>query len=120
MFKVPETIPQDLLLIQDIVADLFVPTPAIPSPKPEIPPNSATEDSIDSSGSDSDSGDEVEEIEADLLVKIEDEDRKPCVLCCLIYSHYCNTCLTELHLRLTLTLIPALIRILNLTCQMKK
>ncbi|KAG1754933.1 Gar1/Naf1 RNA binding region-domain-containing protein [Suillus paluster] len=66
-FKVPETIPQDLLLIRDIVG-------AIPSLKADVPKDvqesaDSSDDSIASSSSEIDSEDEVE---ADLMVPDEE------------------------------------------------
>jgi H/ACA ribonucleoprotein complex non-core subunit NAF1 len=54
-FKVPSTIPQDLLLIQDLVS------PIIASTKPVTPP-ATDDDSVDSSGESTDSADEAEAI----------------------------------------------------------
>lgn len=54
-FKIPSIIPQDLLLIQDLIG------PVVP---PIQPPEADTDDSVDSSGESTDS---VEEVEANLL-----------------------------------------------------
>lgn len=73
MFKVPESIPQDLLLIHDLIGEI----PAQPTTRNRSngPPVVHTEvdddDEINSSGNEGDSEDEVE---ADLDVKIEDDD----------------------------------------------
>jgi hypothetical protein len=48
-FKIPSTVPQDILLIQDLIG------PVIPSTRPLTP-----DDSVDSSGESTDSADEVE------------------------------------------------------------
>ena len=53
-FKIPSTVPQDILLIQDLIG------PIIPSTQPLTP-----DDSVDSSGESTDS---AEEVEANLLV----------------------------------------------------
>jgi H/ACA ribonucleoprotein complex non-core subunit NAF1 len=52
-FKIPSTVPQDILLIQDLIG------PIIPSTQPLTP-----DDSVDSSGENTDS---AEEVEANLL-----------------------------------------------------
>jgi H/ACA ribonucleoprotein complex non-core subunit NAF1 len=52
-FKIPSTIPQDILLIQDLIG------PIIPPTQPLTP-----DDSVDSSGESTDS---AEEVEANLL-----------------------------------------------------
>jgi H/ACA ribonucleoprotein complex non-core subunit NAF1 len=57
-FKVPSTIPQDLLLIQDLIG------PLIPSTPPLNLPAVGPDDSVDSSGESTDS---AEEVEANLL-----------------------------------------------------
>jgi hypothetical protein len=54
-FKVPSAIPQDLLLIQDLVC------PRIAPAKPVIPPGT-DDNSVDSSGESADSADEAEAI----------------------------------------------------------
>lgn len=72
-FKVPDSIPQDLLLIQDIVGIRRQP------PEPEIEDDdinssgSSDDSSSDDSSSD-DSSDEVNEVEANLIVKDQEED----------------------------------------------
>jgi H/ACA ribonucleoprotein complex non-core subunit NAF1 len=57
-FKIPSTVPQDILLIQDIIG------PLIPT-QPLTPPAADPDDSVDSSGESTDS---AEEVEANLLV----------------------------------------------------
>jgi H/ACA ribonucleoprotein complex non-core subunit NAF1 len=57
-FKIPSSIPQDLLLIQDIIGPLIPPT------QPLTPAASNPDDSVDSSGESTDS---AEEVEANLL-----------------------------------------------------
>lgn len=57
-FRVPSTIPQDLLLIQDLIGPLVPPTQPLTLPDPD--------DSVDSSGESTDS---AEEVEANLLLK---------------------------------------------------
>ena len=57
-FKIPSTIPQDLLLIQDLIG------PIIPSTQPLNLPAVEPDDSVDSSGESTDS---AEEVEANLL-----------------------------------------------------
>jgi H/ACA ribonucleoprotein complex non-core subunit NAF1 len=58
-FKIPTTIPQDLLLIQDIIGPLIPPT------QPLTLPAADPDDSVDSSGESTDS---AEEVEANLLL----------------------------------------------------
>jgi hypothetical protein len=53
-FKVPSSIPQDILLIQDLVG------PVIPLTKPGAPLETDSDDCIDSSGESTDSAEEVE------------------------------------------------------------
>lgn len=68
MFKVPESIPQDLLLIHGLIGEI----PAQPTDRANSPPTAVgNDDDINSSGSEVDSEDEVE---ADLDVKIDDDD----------------------------------------------
>jgi H/ACA ribonucleoprotein complex non-core subunit NAF1 len=67
-FKVPECIPQDLLLIQELVGEVSISQPTNSQKatillKPEV-----EDDDINSSGSDDDSEDELDEVEAHLLV----------------------------------------------------
>ncbi|KAI0281269.1 hypothetical protein BGY98DRAFT_229013 [Russula aff. rugulosa BPL654] len=57
-FKIPSTVPQDILLIHDIIG------PLIPT-QPLTPPAADPDDSVDSSGESTDS---AEEVEANLLV----------------------------------------------------
>jgi len=57
-FKIPSTIPQDILLIQDLIGPLIPPT------QPITPPAADPDDSVDSSGESTDS---AEEVEANLL-----------------------------------------------------
>lgn len=57
-FKVPSSVPQDILLIQDLVG------PVIPPTKPVTPLDSDSDDSIGSSGESTDS---VEEVEANII-----------------------------------------------------
>jgi hypothetical protein len=57
-FKIPSTIPQDLLLIQDLIGPLIPPT------QPLTLPTADPDDSVDSSGESTDS---AEEVEANLL-----------------------------------------------------
>jgi hypothetical protein len=64
-FKVPSTIPQDLLLIQDLVSPIIAPT------KQDLPPATYDDDSVASSGESIDSADEAEAI---LVSTREDED----------------------------------------------
>jgi hypothetical protein len=66
MFKIPESIPQDLLLILGLVDDPPAPTSSVGAPQVEV-------DCIDSSDSDTGSDTEAEEIEAVLLSKPEQE-----------------------------------------------
>jgi H/ACA ribonucleoprotein complex non-core subunit NAF1 len=54
-FKIPSTIPQDLLLIQDLIGPVAPPTQPLAAD---------TDDSVDSSGESTDS---VEEVEANLI-----------------------------------------------------
>ncbi|OAX40061.1 NAF1-domain-containing protein [Rhizopogon vinicolor AM-OR11-026] len=70
-FKVPETIPQDILLIRDIVGHIPPPKPAFP--KDVRDPIDSSDDSIASSSSEIDSEDEVE---ADLLVPDEESSTR--------------------------------------------
>lgn len=65
-FKLPGSIPQDLLLIHDLVAESLPPPPTAPTKLQE-------EDCIDSSGDETDIASE-DEIEAELLVKTEETD----------------------------------------------
>ena len=58
-FKVPSSIPQDILLIQDLVG------PVIPPTKPVTSLETDLDDSIDSSGESTDS---AEEVEANLIL----------------------------------------------------
>ena len=53
-FKIPSNIPQDLLLIQDLIGPLTPPT------QPLTPAASNPDDSVDSSGESTDSAEEVE------------------------------------------------------------
>ena len=64
-FKVPECIPQDLLLIQEPVGEVSISQPTN-SQKAAI--LEVEDDDINSSGSDNDSEDELDEVEAHLLV----------------------------------------------------
>jgi len=57
-FKIPSSIPQDILLIQDLVG------PMIPSTQQVDPLETDSVDSINSSGESTDS---IEEVEADLI-----------------------------------------------------
>jgi H/ACA ribonucleoprotein complex non-core subunit NAF1 len=66
-FKVPETIPQDILLIRDIVGD--IPPPQANFPRDIRESIDSSDDSIASTSSEIDSEDEVE---ADLLVPDEE------------------------------------------------
>ncbi|KAI0059489.1 NAF1-domain-containing protein [Artomyces pyxidatus] len=68
-FKVPTILPQDLLLIQDIVAETFKPL-AAPTPVPATLPVS-DDDSIASTGDEEDSEDEVE---AGILLDTEENE----------------------------------------------
>jgi len=73
-FKVPESIPQDLLLIRDLVVEVSIsqaihPLKATPVLNPD--------DDISSSGGEDDSEDELDEVEADLEVKAEENDDSP-------------------------------------------
>lgn len=71
-FKVPQSIPQDLLLIHDIIG-ITKNTPVLtPSQKLVV---SSTKDSIDSSDDDENASED--EIEADLIVAEDDEAPKP-------------------------------------------
>lgn len=75
-FKVPESIPQDLLLIQGLIGEVSISPPTnlgkgSPAVKPEV-----EDDDISSSSSEDDSEDEVNEVEATLEVT-EEEDRVP-------------------------------------------
>uniref|UniRef100_A0A8H8CR31 H/ACA ribonucleoprotein complex non-core subunit NAF1 n=1 Tax=Psilocybe cubensis TaxID=181762 RepID=A0A8H8CR31_PSICU len=65
-FKVPESIPQDLLLIQEYVS---VPAPPSPKPKTQQPAKSISDQDISSSSDDDDDDDiaSEEEIAADLI-----------------------------------------------------
>jgi H/ACA ribonucleoprotein complex non-core subunit NAF1 len=56
-FKIPTTIPQDILLIQDLIG-------LIPPTQPLTLPTADPDDSVDSSGESTDS---AEEVEANLL-----------------------------------------------------
>jgi H/ACA ribonucleoprotein complex non-core subunit NAF1 len=73
-FKVPESIPQDLLLIQDLVGEVSISHPLkvtpVLNPEPE-------DDDISSSAGEDDSEDELDEVEADLEVKTEENDDSP-------------------------------------------
>ncbi|KAJ7922786.1 hypothetical protein B0H13DRAFT_95808 [Mycena leptocephala] len=64
-FLVPSAVPQDLLLIHDLMG--------VPEPVPLKPPPKS-EDDIDSSDSESENGSE-DEIKVD-LIKVEEEDSK--------------------------------------------
>ena len=66
-FQVPVHLPQDLLLIHDLVGELEVPKPIVPNPR-KLP--TLVNDCIDSSDSENASEDEVE---ADLVQKIEND-----------------------------------------------
>jgi H/ACA ribonucleoprotein complex non-core subunit NAF1 len=68
-FKIPSSIPQDILLIQDLVG------PIVPSAQAVTPSETDSVDSIDSSGESTDS---VEEVEANLIS--EDVESTRCVL----------------------------------------
>jgi hypothetical protein len=57
-FKIPSTVPQDILLIHDIIGPL-IPTQSL------NPPAADPDDSVDSSGESTDS---AEEVEANLLL----------------------------------------------------
>lgn len=58
-FKIPSTVPQDILLIQDLIGSLIPPT------QPLTLPAADPDDSVDSSGESTDS---AEEVEANLFV----------------------------------------------------
>jgi H/ACA ribonucleoprotein complex non-core subunit NAF1 len=58
IFKVPSTIPQDILLIHDLVSPVVTPT------QPVTPRAADSDDSVDSSGESTDS---VEEVEANIV-----------------------------------------------------
>ena len=62
-FKIPSIIPQDLLLIQDLLGPIV---PARPAPPVDV------DDSVDSSGESTDSADEVE---ANLILVGEKSER---------------------------------------------
>lgn len=90
-FRVPQSIPQDLLLIQDIVGELPT-TQALKVQKQVVKTRDEAED-ISSSGSESDSEDELEEVEADLIVKVDDEEEdsippKRCMIQALLLQIY--------------------------------
>jgi hypothetical protein len=70
-FKVPEALPQDLLLIRDLVGELSVSHATNASP---VTKSEAEEDDINSSSSEDDSEDELDEVEANLDVKSEEDD----------------------------------------------
>ncbi len=57
-FKIPSIVPQDILLIQDLIGPLNPPTQSL------ILPRADADDSVDSSGESTDS---AEEVEANLL-----------------------------------------------------
>jgi H/ACA ribonucleoprotein complex non-core subunit NAF1 len=75
-FKVPESIPQDLLLIQELVGEVSISQSntqkASLSQKTEV-----EEDDIGSSGSEDNSEDELDEVEAGLVVIEEENDGDP-------------------------------------------
>lgn len=72
-FKVPDSIPQDLLLIQDIVGIRRQPSePEIEDD--DINSSGSSDDSSSDDSSSDDSSDEVNEVEADLIVKDQEED----------------------------------------------
>lgn len=76
-FKVPEVIPQDLLLIQDLVGDVGTskaPAAALPVDE-DSTDTSSSSDSEDSSSS-SDSEASIEEVEADLIPEQDEEEDK--------------------------------------------
>ena len=70
-FKVPEALPQDLLLIRDLVGELSVSHATKASP---VTKSKVEDDDINSSGSEDDSDDELDEVEANLDVKSEEDD----------------------------------------------
>lgn len=78
-FKVPDSIPQDLLLIQDIIGTIQNPVQKQP-PETKIDDEdidssgSSDDSSSDDSSSDDDSSEEVDQVEADLIVKEEDTE----------------------------------------------
>jgi len=74
-FKVPERIPQDILLIRDIVG--HIPPPKAAFPKDVRDPIDSSDDSIASSSSEIDSEDEVE---AGLLVLDEESLNRTSVM----------------------------------------
>lgn len=74
-FKAPSNVPQDLLLIQDLIGDL-VPEPSLSKPPTEATQTQkigAPKDDDNDSGSDADS---EKEVEADILVGL-DEAEEP-------------------------------------------
>lgn len=84
-FKVPQNIPQDLLLIHDIIGVLAPELPPPPSIKSQKVVQLAEDDSIDSSDSEIASEDEIE---ADLIpVHDEDENSKPMYIYTLSALH---------------------------------
>jgi hypothetical protein len=66
-FRVPVHLPQDLLLIHDLVGELEVPKPIVSNPR-ELP--TLVDDCIDSSDGENASEDEIE---ANLVQKIEND-----------------------------------------------
>jgi len=57
-FKIPSSIPQDILLIQDFVGPIIAPTQQV---------DPLETDSVDSINSSGESTDSIEEVEADLI-----------------------------------------------------
>lgn len=79
-FKLPQAIPQDLLLIQDIIGPLEVSDPAVTplSSLPQVPSTGTVEKEDDDIGSSGEENDSEDEIAADLITATAtDEDDLP-------------------------------------------
>lgn len=104
VFKIPSIIPQDLLLIQDLIG------PIIPPTRPTPPVD--TDDCVDSSGESTDSADEVE---ANLISVGEKSERS---VSCRLKFPFTKSLLGKTSLTLSLTrLLPiqTLLQTLTLT-----
>ena len=78
-FKVPDSIPQDILLIQAIVGTNPVPRQPLESKieDEDIDSSGSSDDSSSDDSSSDDSSDEVNEVEADLIVKEQEDTAIP-------------------------------------------
>jgi H/ACA ribonucleoprotein complex non-core subunit NAF1 len=76
-FKVPESIPQDLLLIQELVGEVSISQSTNTQKASLSQKTEVEEDDIGSSGSEDNSEDELDEVEAGLVVIEEENDGDP-------------------------------------------